>query len=144
MESLTESTTMKLSTKHIALCTAFGLLASCRTVPPAAAPSPIPAVADNATWDRAANAPLAVTTKRPVYPFEAWRAHKPGVVRLTFKTDRTGAVTDLQCVESTDALFCKAAMSAVAQWKFSQKNAGPFRLRLRFDFSEGGASIDWR
>jgi TonB family protein len=121
------------------------LLPACSTTPQPIAAHPVAATSSEVVrWDETADAPAAAVSKTPVYPFEAWRSRTEGSVRMVFCTDADGHVTGIRCLESTDERFCAAATKALAQWRFSQKQAGPFRLLMRFTVSDAGASISWK
>ncbi|MFA7236010.1 MAG: TonB family protein [Phycisphaeraceae bacterium] len=61
------------------------------------------------------------------------RRKAPGTVYVIFVVDQTGRVVDPQVQRSSDAVFEKAALSAVKQWKFEpgKRNGQPVRFRMR-------------
>jgi len=73
-----------------------------------------------------ADAPLTtphlepVSRVPPVYPPEAKAAHIQGTVKLVVLVDRNGRVDDIR-VLSGPPLLVKAALSAVAQWRYSPR-----------------------
>jgi outer membrane biosynthesis protein TonB len=94
-------------------------------------------------WEDAIDAPKAKVRQPPVYPFELWRSRTDGFAQVTFRTDRTGHVIDVQSFKATNELFSEATTKAVAKWEFSEKDAGPFRLTFRYHVSDAGAEIEW-
>lgn len=79
----------------------------------AAAPVEAPAARPGAS-----SAPVLVTKVDPEYPESARRAYRTGKVVLSFTVQATGAVTDVEVVESAGPELDEAAIRAVSRWHY--------------------------
>ncbi len=68
----------------------------------------------------------------PIYPPEARRDGRSGVVVVEFVVDETGAVTAPRVAHSTDRGFEDAALRAVARWRFEpgRRHGAVVRFRM--------------
>lgn len=68
----------------------------------------------------------------PLYPPEARRDGRTGVVVVEFVVDETGAVLAPRVANSTDRLFEEAALRAVAKWRFEpgRRHGAVVRFRM--------------
>ena len=63
--------------------------------------------------------PKVIKKVNPKYPDEARKASIMGQVVVEAVIDETGAVGDIEVVESPDELLSKAAVEAISQWTFA-------------------------
>lgn len=83
--------------------------------------------------------PRAIHQASPILDAKL-RRHAPGRVDVVFVVDEAGRVKDEKVMSSSDPVFERAALAAVAQWKFEPgKRNGQsvqFRMRVTVTFPE--------
>jgi len=78
------------------------------------------------------NTPRTRAQIAPVYPYEARLAGRPGEVWVAFTVDETGLVRNPHVLRSTDPVFEKPTLQAVAKWRFEpgRKDGRVVRFRM--------------
>lgn len=66
----------------------------------------------------------------PRYPVEERRAGRQGVARVAFIVNADGSTEELHLVDATSKAFGKAALAAVAQWRFTPGELNGRRVRV--------------
>jgi TonB family protein len=84
--------------------------------------------------------PLAISSPRPDYPYEARSRHITGHGTCILLVDRkTGGVTDAAMAESTgSAILDNSTLSAFRQWRF--KPGAVLKVTIPITFTPNGAS----
>ncbi len=93
--------------------------------------------ADNApAQERVVMPPQALSHVDAIYPAEAMRARRDGLVVLFVTIDANGLVEDVSVSQSAGKTFDDAAVAAIRQWKFAPARRGetPVRARIRVPF----------
>lgn len=77
------------------------------------------------------NPPRARLQASPLYPFEAKRTGREGMVTVEFTVDEGGVVLEPRVVSSTDRIFDEATLRAVAKWRFEPGRRSGRIVRFR-------------
>jgi protein TonB len=89
--------------------------------------------------DRLDRSPRALKQPAPAYPGSARTHGMDGRVVVDFDVDRTGRVTGVRVVSSTDPAFDEPTLRAVSRWRFEpgrfHGHIVPFRMRVPVVFS---------
>ena len=86
---------------------------------------PIAAAADQPmTAPGSSAAPVLVAKLDPEYPESARRSYRTGKVVLSFTVQVSGAVTDIEVVESAGPDLDAAAVQAVSRWRYEPATEG--------------------
>jgi protein TonB len=76
--------------------------------------------------------PMPVRTTPPEFPKEMRSARTSGIVVISCEVDDRGLVNDAKVAKTTNEAFDKAALEAVAKWKFrpAQKDGKAVTMRI--------------